>query len=92
MDNARIHHSKILKHYMTTINSKIIYNVPYCPEYNPIEMIFSKVKRIISCKNNKNETIIKKNINKAFKKVTKDDLFNCYSHSFSSFKRLLIHF
>ncbi|MCJ7636344.1 MAG: IS630 family transposase [Nitrososphaeraceae archaeon] len=86
MDNARIHHSKILKDYITATDSQIIYNVPYCPEYNPIEMIFSKVKRIIGSKNNRNETVLKKNICSSFNKVTTNDLSNCYSHSFSSFK------
>lgn len=36
MDNARIHHSKIVKTYLETTNLKTIYNVAYCPEYNPI--------------------------------------------------------
>lgn len=72
---------------MATVDSEIIYNVPYCPEYNPIEMIFSKVKRIINSKNNNgNEKQLKSNIINAFNKVTINDLSNCYSHSFSSFK------
>ena len=85
MDNARIHHSKIVKDYIDTTDSQIIYNVPYTPEYNPIEMIFSKVKRIIKSKNNSNERILKNNIYNSFKRVTLSDLSNCYSHSFSSF-------
>ncbi|ARF09407.1 HTH and integrase core domain protein [Indivirus ILV1] len=85
MDNARIHHSKIVKDYIDTTNSRIIYNVPYSPEYNPIEMIFSKVKRIIKTKNNSSDRILKNNIHKSFKKVTISDLKNCYFHSFSSF-------
>lgn len=85
MDNARIHHSKIIKDYINTTNNQIIYNVPYSPEYNPIEVIFSKVKRIIKSKNNSNDKILKKNVHSSFKKVTLNDLSNCYSHSFSSF-------
>ena len=40
MDNARIHHSKIFKLYVDTIDNKILYNVPYMSELNPIEMVF----------------------------------------------------
>lgn len=39
MDNARIHHSKIFKAYSGIIRNKVIYNVPYCSELNPIEMV-----------------------------------------------------
>ena len=85
MDNARIHHAKLVKTYMETTNSQILYNVAYCPEYNPIEMIFSKVKRIIKKKNNKNTEVLNRNIHSSFRKVTRKDLINCYTHSFASF-------
>lgn len=85
MDNARIHHAKLVKTYMLTTNSEILYNVPYCPEYNPIEMIFSKVKRIIKKRNNSDIVSLNRNINSSFKKITSQDLVNCYKHSFASF-------
>ena len=43
-DNARIHHSKIVKNYCLENNIKMIYNPPYTPEFNPIELIFNKIK------------------------------------------------
>ena len=46
MDNAAIHHNKKLTGSIQN-NNKVIYNAPYCPEYNPIEMLFSKIKRHI---------------------------------------------
>lgn len=47
MDNARIHHYKKLKEIMEEKNRKIIYNVPYCPEFNPIEYVFNVMKKEI---------------------------------------------
>ena len=44
VDNARIHHSKIVKDYINTTEKELLFNVPYTPEYNPIEHLFSKVK------------------------------------------------
>ena len=44
MDNAAIHHNKKLADNLSNGN-KIIYNAPYSPQYNPIEMLFSKIKR-----------------------------------------------
>ena len=41
MDNAKIHHNKMMD---DRIRDKIIYNVSYCPEYNPIEYILNTLK------------------------------------------------
>ena len=60
MDNCRIHHSKIFKEYMKKYNNiEIIYNVPYSPESNPIEKVFSELKKYI-----KDDTSDKLEINK----------------------------
>jgi len=47
MDNARIHHSRLLKEYKNEKDLKIIYNVPYNPNTNPIEHVFSTIKKDI---------------------------------------------
>lgn len=83
MDNARIHHSKIVLDYVNTTNCSIIYNVPYCPEYNPIGSVFSKFKSIIRKKDNSLSSKLIKNINNAFKKISKNDLLNFYKNSFT---------
>ncbi len=44
MDNETIHKTKALKEELNKKNIKIIYNVPYCPQYNPIEYIFNTLK------------------------------------------------
>jgi transposase len=81
MDNARIHHSKIVKEYMKTIEHEIIYNVPYSPENNPIELVFSKFKSIIRNKDNSTVNKMMKNITISFNKITKTDLMNFYNYS-----------
>lgn len=84
MDNARIHHYKKLTAYMETIPNTIIYNVPYCSEYNPIEMVFSKVKSIVHKRsNNENITKLKQNIEYGFKKITLNNLKGYYKKSLS---------
>lgn len=74
LDNARIHHSIILREYIDNIkNVRIIYNVPYSPQFNPIEMVFSKIKYIIKkhiCTNNNIKIIIEK----SFRKITSKNL------------------
>lgn len=53
MDNATIHHNRFMD---PDIKSKIIYNLPYCPSYNPIEYFFNtfkkEVRRINTNRNN----------------------------------------
>jgi len=44
MDNLAVHKSEKSKAEMTKLGFKFIWNVPYEPEYNPIEFVFSKVK------------------------------------------------
>lgn len=45
MDNINFHHSKIIKHLLSEHNIKIIYTPPYSPQFNPIEIAFSIIKR-----------------------------------------------
>ena len=45
MDNLSSHTSEKAKAEMARLGFRYIYNVPYSPEYNPIEFIFSKVKQ-----------------------------------------------
>jgi transposase len=45
LDNASIHKSKSVKSYCDRASIDLIYTPPYCPWYNPIEFVFSVVKR-----------------------------------------------
>ena len=44
MDNLAAHKSEKSKVEMAKLGFRCIFNVPYSPEYNPIEFVFSKVK------------------------------------------------
>ena len=45
MDNLWVHKQKEVRELMTKLDIRPIYNVAYSPEFNPIEAVFSKVKR-----------------------------------------------
>jgi transposase len=47
MDNVAFHHSKEVKKVLTENLIDIIYNPPYHPESNPIELVFAKLKNTI---------------------------------------------
>ena len=43
MDNLRVHHSLIVIEQMKAMNIEALFNVPYSPENNPIEKVFSLI-------------------------------------------------
>ena len=46
MDNLRVHHTLKVKDYCKRNDIQIIFNLAYYPDGNPIEVIFSKAKRL----------------------------------------------
>ena len=83
LDNACIHHSKIVKEYVDKSTNEFIYNAPYTPEYNPIENLFSKLKANIRKSLNNNYNKLNKIIKSTFKSITNSELENYYRHSFT---------
>ncbi len=49
MDNLWVHKNAQVRELMAKLDIRPIYNVAYSPEFNPIEAVFSKVKRHFSC-------------------------------------------
>lgn len=81
MDNARIHHFKNIISAVKNTTNKIVYNVPYNPETNPVEHIFSIIKNNVRNKNICNIEEIKKEIIKTLKNIKKKTLANIFKHS-----------
>ena len=87
MDNLSAHTSEKSKKEMTNLGFKYIYNVPYSPEYNPIEFVFSKVKqRFRSLRARKLAGLIQDSheamVREAVLSVKKKDIVNCVNHVF----------
>jgi transposase len=78
MDNVRFHHSHKVKHLVTLRKWDILYVPPYSPIFNPIEGVFSIVKRHYQ----KNL-----NINDAFLAVTDQHIESFFRYSFSATSR-----
>lgn len=55
LDNARIHHAKIIEEVCDILNLKLIFLEPYCPDLNPIEDVWRSIKKILY--NSKYETL-----------------------------------
>jgi transposase len=76
MDNATIHHNKLMD---LDIKSKIIYNLPYYPEFNPIEYFFNTLKkevRKINLSKTNNIDKLSELLDTKFNKTRFDGYFN----------------
>src|SRR5665647_3684568 len=81
LDNARIHHSHIVRNYINTKNNiNLVFNIPYTPETNPIENIFSVAKNNIKGKPLNNNNFQNK-INASFNKIKVSAFKNCFTKS-----------
>lgn len=83
LDNASIHRATEIRNLIANSNCEFIYNVPYSPQYNPIEKVFSKLKFLVKQENlyNKNLQQMEQTIQKKYKWITKNNLSNFYKKS-----------
>jgi transposase len=87
LDNACIHHSKIVSKYVKDNNINLLFNVPYSPEFNPIEIMFSKLKSLVKkTNNNQNLKSLTTNIINSMKYITSNNLNNFFIHSFNKLR------
>lgn len=77
-DNAKIHHSKKVKEFALEKNIEMKYIPPYSPEFNPIELIFSKMKTKFRSLDHNN---LLRDIETSIKIINQSDLEKCYYHT-----------
>lgn len=70
---------------MKELGFKYVFNVPYAPEYNPIELTFSKLKhsfralraqKLVGLRQETHEALVRK----AWESLKKKDIVNCIVH------------
>ncbi len=83
MDNASIHKNNKFKKYIIDNNLSVIYNIPYHSELNPIEYIFSLLrKQLLANDNFTYQNIIQIILN--FKKnINKNSVLNIFNKCFN---------
>jgi transposase len=58
----------------------VLYLPPYSPDYNPIEMVWSKVKRLMRTLAARTAEALHDAFARAFAAVTPDDVRGCFRH------------
>lgn len=92
LDNLSVHRSKVVVERAAKLGIPLIFNCPYYPESNPIELVFAKVKheykkqklrRIVEGKKIYQKILI----TNAFKSVDKNTVNQCIIHARSHMER-----
>jgi transposase len=81
MDGAKTHSAKIVKQFMSKCKKRVIFNVPYCPQFNPIEFVFNTIKRKLYMKTFQSESCLRRFLDSFIKKINKDGLLNYCVHA-----------
>ena len=80
MDNVAFHKSLALREYVESMNCNIVFTPPYSPQFNPIEMVFSKMKTIYRKLNYRNASLMEENIVQSINSITTGNLQAYFSH------------
>lgn len=82
MDNMRTHHSKEIKKVMEDLKINVVYLLPYTPDLNPIEKMWSKIKSILRKLKARDLSILSEVIGYAFSKICVSDCIGWF-HSYN---------
>ena len=88
LDNARVHKTKSFNKIKEDYKLNIIYNAPYQSKYNPIEYVFSLLRKQIQKYSNKSYNELIKIINIFIKNIEENKLNNIFNHVIKLFNQI----
>ena len=80
MDNLPPHKHRRVKELIEQADATLLYLPPYSPDFNPIEMIWSKVKRLLRSFAARTIDALHEAFGRAFAAVTTGDIAGCFRH------------
>ena len=80
MDNYSIHKNKKVRQLIEQAGCYLVYLPIYSPDFNPIEMIFAKIKALIKKLKPTSIQELTQAFATAIESVTKQDVRNCFRH------------
>ena len=90
MDNASIHKNALFKKFINDNNFNVIYNIPYHSELNPIEYIFSLLRKELLTYDNSTFKQIINIIVKFIKNFNSKYSYNIFNKCFNNINNFLI--
>jgi transposase len=89
LDNASIHKTKTFINYMNETKMKVLYNVPYHSDKNPIEYIFSMLRKTIQRETFSTLEDLESIVNCFCFMIESEKIKNCFNHAFSLFSKTI---
>jgi transposase len=80
MDNLSAHKRPQVARRIEQAGATLLYLPPYSPDFNPIEMIWSKVKRLLRSIAARTIDLLHDAFARAFAAVTSSDIAGCFRH------------
>jgi len=80
MDNLTAHKRSRVRQLIEAAGATVLYLPPYSPDFNPIEMIWSKVKRLLRTIAARTVDALHHAFGQAFAAVTPADIRGCFRH------------
>jgi transposase len=80
MDNLTAHKRPQIKRLIEAVGATVLYLPPYSPDFNPIEMIWSKVKGLLRTIAARTVEALHDAFGRAFAAVTPGDILGCFRH------------
>ena len=80
MDNLASHKHPRVGELIESAGAKLVYLPPYSPDKNPIEMIWSKVKRLLRSAAARTVDELHEAFGTAMQAVTPADIAGCFQH------------
>jgi transposase len=80
MDNLASHKHPRVRQLIESAGATLLYLPPYSPDFNPIEMIWSKVKRLLRSAAARTIDALHHAFGKAMDAVTPSDILGCFRH------------
>lgn len=81
LDNLSSHHRASIRTLITARGCSVLYLSPYSPDFNPIEMLFSKLKALVRGAGWRTAETLMHGIGQALQAVTRLDIFGWFKHA-----------
>jgi len=80
MDNLSSHKRTRTRQLIEHAGAELVFLPPYSPDYNPIEMVFSKVKQLLRSLACRTRDALWQAMQAVLDQVTPSDAHNCFKH------------
>lgn len=80
MDNLSAHKVQGVREAIEAVNANVVYLPPYSPDFNPIELAFSKLKHLIRSASHRTQQALWHNLQPLLDRITSSDAAGFFKH------------